>query len=217
VNTRYASSRAVATVLLGALVLGFQSAPAIADSRIVCESRNYQYSYCRADVRGARVSMVRELSRGRLCKEGYGWGTDRRGIWVDRGCRAEFEIRERGRDRDRDRDRGVEIGAGAAVGLFLGAMIANSKSEANQAIPSWAIGTFQGYNGSLGEDVTLVINPDGVVQEYTRMGEVRGNWIPGSSQINVGDLVYNVTQEANGVRTVQVSAPSNIVSYRRMR
>lgn len=214
-NTRYASSRAVATVLLGALVLGFASAPAMAEARIVCESRNYQYAYCRADLRGARVSMVNELSRGRLCREGYGWGTDRRGIWVDRGCRAEFEIRERGRERDRDR--GVEIGAGTAVGLFLGAMIANSKSESNQAIPSWAIGTFQGYNGSFGEDVTLVINPDGVVQEYTRMGEVRGNWIPGSSQINVGGPVYNVTQEANGVRTTQVNAPSNIVSYRRMR
>lgn len=215
-DTRYASSRAAATVLLGALVLGFTSAPAIADSRIVCESRNYQYTYCRADLRGARVVMVNERSRGRLCREGYGWGTDRRGIWVDRGCRAEFEIRDRGRDRDKDRDRGAEIGAGA-IGLFLGAMIANSKNESNQAIPSWAIGTFQGYNGSIGEDVTLVINPDGVVQEYTRMGEVRGNWIPGSTQINVGDLVYSVAQEANGVRTVQANAPSNIVSYRRMR
>jgi hypothetical protein len=213
-NTRYASPRVVATVLLSALGLGFASAPAIADSRIVCESRNYQYSYCRADLRGARVRMVNELSRGRLCREGYGWGTDRRGIWVDRGCRAEFEIRDRGRDRDRDQ--GGEIAAGA-IGLFLGAMIANSKSESNQAIPSWAIGTFQGYNGSLGEDVTLVVNPDGVVQEYTRMGEVRGSWIPGSSQVSVGGLVYDITQEANGVRTVQVSAPSNIVSYRRMR
>src|SRR6185369_12894298 len=192
-KTRYARSRAAAIVLVGALVLGFTSAPAMADSRIVCESRNYQYAYCRADVRSSRVSMVNELSRGRLCREGYGWGTDRRGIWVDRGCRAEFEIRDRGRDRDRDR--GGEI-AGAAIGLFLGAMIANSKSESNQAIPSWAIGTFQGYNGSLGEDVTLVIKPDGVVQEYTRMGETRGNWIPGSSQLNLEGLVLNITQEA---------------------
>jgi len=212
-STRYAPSRVAAAALLAAIFLGFDGAPAMADYRIVCESRNYQYSYCRADLRGARVVMVNERSRGRLCREGYGWGTDRRGIWVDRGCRAEFEVRDRGRDPNR----GVEIGAGAALGLFFGAMIANSKNESNQPIPAWAIGTFQGYNGSLGEDVTLVINPDGVVQEYSRMGEVRGNWIPGSTQINVGDVVYTVTQEANGVPTTQANAPSNVVSYRRVR
>jgi hypothetical protein len=54
------------------------------------------------------------------CVQGRTWGYDRRGIWVDRGCRADFELgdrnRDRGfsrrrdrdfdRDRDRDRDRG---------------------------------------------------------------------------------------------------------------
>src|SRR6185295_20068025 len=113
-------THAVATVLLGALALGFASAPAMAQSRIVCESQNYQYAYCRADLRGARVRMVNEISRGRLCREGSGWGSDRRGIWVDRGCRAEFEIWNRDHDRDRDRDRGdhgKEIAAGA-IGLF---------------------------------------------------------------------------------------------------
>jgi hypothetical protein len=63
----------------------------------------------------------------------------------------------------------------------------------------------------------MSINPDGGVQGYTRRGEVRGNWIPGSSQLDLGGIVYNVTQETNGLRTVQVNSPSNTVSYRRMR
>jgi hypothetical protein len=52
------------------------------------------------------------------CQEGYSWGSDDRGIWVDHGCRADFVVegdRGRGdwehdsdRDRDRDRDRDQE-------------------------------------------------------------------------------------------------------------
>ncbi len=26
------------------------------------------------------------------CRQGYSWGYDQRGIWVDRGCRADFEV-----------------------------------------------------------------------------------------------------------------------------
>ncbi len=60
--------------------------------------------------------MVRQRSHSR-CEEGRTWGSDANGIWVDRGCRAEFQVREgryrtdqdrdwdRNRDRDRDHDR----------------------------------------------------------------------------------------------------------------
>ena len=46
----------------------------------------------RCDVRVSRgVRLVRQLSRS-ACTEGHSWGWDRRGIWVDRGCRAEFSV-----------------------------------------------------------------------------------------------------------------------------
>lgn len=58
---------------------------------IRCESVDGRSRQCSADVRyGARLS--RQLSDTR-CVEGQNWGWDRRGVWVSRGCRAEFEIR----------------------------------------------------------------------------------------------------------------------------
>ncbi len=33
--------------------------------------------------------MTRQIS-GSPCREGQTWGADNRGVWVDRGCRAEF-------------------------------------------------------------------------------------------------------------------------------
>ncbi len=61
---------------------------------IVCTSNNGERVYCEADTRDG-VQMVRQIG-GAPCVEGRTWGFDRRGIWVDRGCRAEFRIVPRG-------------------------------------------------------------------------------------------------------------------------
>jgi hypothetical protein len=55
-----------------------------------CESQDERTRYCTADIRGG-VRLVNQLSRSD-CIEGRSWGFDQRGIWVSRGCRAEFEI-----------------------------------------------------------------------------------------------------------------------------
>ncbi len=55
-----------------------------------CESHNGRTQYC--DIGYARqVRLERQLSRGE-CTEGYTWGFDQRGLWVSRGCRAEFSV-----------------------------------------------------------------------------------------------------------------------------
>ncbi|AWV07151.1 DUF3011 domain-containing protein [Marilutibacter maris] len=54
----------------------------------VCESRDNRTQRCPADTRGG-VRLVRKLSRA-SCVEGQSWGVDRNGVWVTRGCRAEF-------------------------------------------------------------------------------------------------------------------------------
>jgi hypothetical protein len=70
--------------------------------RVTCSSNDGRHEVCEADTRGG-VRMIRQLS-GSACEQGRTWGYDRRGIWVDRGCRAEFEVRNGGRpDRGRDR------------------------------------------------------------------------------------------------------------------
>jgi hypothetical protein len=78
--------------------------------QLYCASDDGRRNYCNADTRNG-VRLVRQRS-GSSCVQGRTWGYDRRGIWVDRGCRADFELGDRGsgRDRDRDRDRDNDRG-----------------------------------------------------------------------------------------------------------
>jgi Protein of unknown function (DUF3011) len=76
---------------------------------VTCSSDDGGRHYCDADTR-AGVQLIRQRS-GSPCTQGYSWGFDDRGIWVDRGCRADFSLEagrsddsDRYRDRDRDRD-----------------------------------------------------------------------------------------------------------------
>jgi hypothetical protein len=78
---------------------------------ISCSSDDGKRHYCSANTPG-RVRLVQQRSES-ACQEGYSWGSDDRGIWVDHGCRADFVIeggqsnedRDRDRDHDGDRDR----------------------------------------------------------------------------------------------------------------
>lgn len=81
--------RAVLTVVLGAMI-AMATQSALAQQVVTCSSNNGKRNYCAADTRGG-VSMVRQRSDAR-CQQGYSWGYDGRGIWVDRGCRADFRI-----------------------------------------------------------------------------------------------------------------------------
>src|ERR1700681_2638169 len=68
----------------------YDSNPNGNENRISCSSENGQRVYCDADTRGG-VQLSRRLGRA-ACQQGSSWGYDRRGIWVDRGCRAEFTV-----------------------------------------------------------------------------------------------------------------------------
>lgn len=95
---RIAAVMAVTVLLLGTGL----SSQATADERVRCESRDGDYHYCRIDT-GNRVRLMRELSRS-PCIQGRTWDYDRRGIWVDRGCRGEFLV-GRGKPHHRPNDR----------------------------------------------------------------------------------------------------------------
>ena len=57
---------------------------------VTCSSDNGRRRSCAADTsRGVIIS--REFGRNR-CVQGQTWGTDRNGIWVDRGCSADFRL-----------------------------------------------------------------------------------------------------------------------------
>lgn len=61
-------------------VLGTQS--------VRCESVDGRERHCPLEANGP-VRLVRQLSRT-ACIEGSTWGQDRRGVWVQGGCRADF-------------------------------------------------------------------------------------------------------------------------------
>ncbi len=58
--------------------------------RIDCSSINQQYRYCRAG-RIDRAELIRQNSRW-ACIKGYSWDYDKRGVWVDHGCRGTFRV-----------------------------------------------------------------------------------------------------------------------------
>jgi hypothetical protein len=59
-------------------------------SRITCSSDDMRRHYCSANTSGG-VQLIRQHSQA-ACIEGRTWGYNRSGVWVDRGCRAEFAV-----------------------------------------------------------------------------------------------------------------------------
>jgi len=58
---------------------------------VTCSSNDGRRNWC--DIGPSRdVRMVRQIS-GSACIQGQTWDVDRRGLWVDRGCRADFRVR----------------------------------------------------------------------------------------------------------------------------
>ncbi|MGC1906614.1 MAG: DUF3011 domain-containing protein, partial [Candidatus Acidiferrum sp.] len=57
---------------------------------INCSSNDMRRNVCPVSTRGG-VRLVRQRSDAD-CIYDRTWGYDGRGIWVDRGCRADFEI-----------------------------------------------------------------------------------------------------------------------------
>lgn len=61
------------------------------DQLVRCESPGYKERYCRVNTRRG-VELYRQISKTR-CRYRSNWGYDRKGIWVDKGCAADFVIR----------------------------------------------------------------------------------------------------------------------------
>ena len=57
---------------------------------VTCSSDDGQRVHCNADTRSG-VRLTRQIS-GARCDQGSTWGYDSRGVWVDGGCSAEFDV-----------------------------------------------------------------------------------------------------------------------------
>jgi hypothetical protein len=58
---------------------------------LTCSSNDNRYNFCRIGGGARQVQIRRQLSQSQ-CRYNYSWGWRSDGIWVDRGCRAEFAI-----------------------------------------------------------------------------------------------------------------------------
>lgn len=56
-----------------------------------CESHDGRPRFCRVPGGVRQAEIVRRLSDSR-CEYNYSWGFRRDGIWVERGCRADFRV-----------------------------------------------------------------------------------------------------------------------------
>ena len=76
----------LAVVAVAILSLGGQSS----GQSISCSSDDGNRHYCPTNGPG-QVQLVKQRSDS-PCQQGYSWGSDNQGIWVDRGCRADFAV-----------------------------------------------------------------------------------------------------------------------------
>src|SRR5260370_8384470 len=89
----YASRRRIGAAILLTMACGTrpaQAAPVPQALRMSCSSDDMRRHVCPVDTSGG-VQMVHQKSEAK-CIQNRTWGYDNRGIWVDRGCRAEFEV-----------------------------------------------------------------------------------------------------------------------------
>ncbi|HRY16419.1 MAG: DUF3011 domain-containing protein [Candidatus Competibacteraceae bacterium] len=109
-----------------ALSLVLTSPPVVAARTVTCESIGNERNVCRVDhLRDQKVRVRRTLSHS-PCIEGRSWGVDRRGIWVDRGCRAEFEI---GNDDNKSNNAAAAVAVGVGLAALAVALSSDNKDD----------------------------------------------------------------------------------------
>jgi len=82
----------VLALALGAFAgLGAEVVQAAEEGYVIrCQSKRDRDNYCTADTSGGVV--LRKTLSSSPCVEGDSWGYDKTGIWVRKGCRADFDV-----------------------------------------------------------------------------------------------------------------------------
>lgn len=205
------------------LALTFTQA-ALADYTIRCGSVNGHHNSCRLSEPGY-VSLERKIS-GADCDQGRTWDYDRREIWVDRGCEADFRVETQD---DHKSNKTAAAAAGVLVGAaILGALLQNKDqvddhkyqdenyygSRHTSYLPGWMVGTFRGYNPTYGKNIVMTIRNDGRMTADAEGQAITGYVNDGA--LHVGKVVFDIDQTREGFITSQRGDRHNEVRYRRM-
>ena len=183
----YALPLALSAAVFGALGV---SGPLEAQERLgqrdtlSCASTNGRRVYCDTDTKGG-VHLIRQIGAV-PCEQGSTWGYDARGVWVDRGCRAEFSFPGRsGYVQERQNGRMETISAGTNISIRTNEAINTQASDGRV------------FSGSVAENVMgtdgRVALPRGAYTELiVRRMEDRSLVIDLDS-VDVGGVRYAVT------------------------
>lgn len=198
-------ARAVAPLICLALVAG--PLPAQASQTIRCESYNMGYRFCRADTDN-RVEIARQISNTN-CVLDRNWGYARNGVWVNRGCGADFRVGRGGSSSDKT--------AAAVVGLIglaaIAAAASNQNKQSQEDVSAWAVGTFTGYDNREGTDVTLRIMPGGSVSGRAGRNEFSGSL--DGTRLQAGRHAFRISRSGNGFLAVDERDSGHRVVFQR--
>lgn len=196
-----------------ALALVAPAVPISADVQYVrCESGAFgRYRECRVKTEN-RVELVRELSRNR-CQQWKSWGYDRDGVWVDRGCRAEFRVGKDGGGIGAGGATAIGVVAGAAV---IGAILASKKDHKDEAVGAseWARGRFHGFSPKLETDFDITVARDGKVSGSANTQAISGH-LTTNNRMHLGDLEFDIARESWGFAATQKDDRENVIYFRK--
>lgn len=198
---------------------------AFADEIVRCESQEYKHRFCPIETHGY-VRVERQLSHSE-CKQGRTWDWDRRGIWVDDGCAAEFRVETRAHTESHPDHKGEKaVAAGAAIALIAAAIAADHdkshdhyKDEAyhhgghSSYVPGWMVGEFKGYNLRYGAEVSMRIGGDGRAEAWVNGQKLNG--YVNDQRLYIGDNQFFIDRAGDGFNTTQVGDAANQVHYSR--
>lgn len=215
----------VAAVIAAMVGVGPWSTIVRADQRVTCESRGDRYTECVIADHGY-VTLSRQLSDTR-CVQGRNWDYDRRRIWVDDGCRAEFRVETRNHTDGHPDHKGAEaVAAVAAIGIIAAAAAAAKHDDHDRYndtnyghgghssyMPGWVIGEFRGYNLRYGSNVEMRIGADGRADTLVNGARLRGYVNDG--RLYIGNAEFYIERAGDGFNTIDINDTSNQVHYSR--
>lgn len=190
--------------LTGITQLLFLQPASAREQYINCSSVNNRYTHCRAYTEN-QVRLVRQLSSND-CLEGRTWGYDDQGVWVDRGCRAEFVVGYPDRYDDRNNRPGYNDGYQPGP---------PAPTPPPPVVPPWAVGNFRGKNVRDRTDASLSISPNGEAVAVWA-GQTHRGFFDGRD-LRLGNLDLAVERNGQGFSTILRSDPGNRTDFRRVR
>lgn len=221
----YLTHRFVSLISVAAMLMLLPTTVS-ANEILTCESSGYKYTHCNTRSAGY-ITLKRQLS-GTACIQGRTWDYDRRGIWVDDGCKGEFLV-DTYKNRNSSSSKDAKTAAGLLLGaVVLGALINNEQQEDDYKykdknyygsrhssyVPDWMVGRFEGYNRNYNAEVEMRITDDGRVVASTNGQQLKG-WI-NDERLHIGDAVFDIDRSRKGFITSQKGDRNNEVRYYRV-